>query len=85
MGQGNPRYAYRLGELLESSPVEKHLGILLDVSQLLHHRRLTAPRAASAERWWQREGRDCSLLLCFCKVLGKWAVVRSLCSKMAVI
>jgi len=72
LGQGNPRYVYRLGgELTESSPAWKDLEVLLgrklDVSHqcALWPQRPTVSWAASTEEWQLGEG-DCTTLLCPC-------------------
>ena len=74
MGQGNPRYLYRLGEdLLESSPAEKDLGVLVDEKVNKSQQcALEAQKANGIPEFYQKrggqqgEGGDCSPLLCSC-------------------
>jgi len=74
LGIGNLRYVYKLGELgqelLESSPAEKDLGVLvdekLDTSQqcALTAYKVNCILATSKQRWTSGQGDDCLSLLC---------------------
>ena len=75
LGRRNPRHIYRLeGAVLESSPVEKDLGVLVD-------EKLNEPAVCSCSsesKWYpglhherggqQGQGGDCPSLLCSCEV-----------------
>ena len=76
LGQSNPRYIYRLGgELLESSPAEKDLGVLVDENLNMSQRCVLAAQKANGswalseeERGGQQgRGGDFPSLLCPCE------------------
>ena len=72
--QSNPRYVYKPGEqLLESSPAEKDLGVLVDEKVNKSQQcALEAQKANGIPEFYQKrggqqgEGGDCSPLLCSC-------------------
>ena len=64
LDQGNPRYVYKLGEeLIESSCVEKVMGVLVDKKLGMSQQYTIAVQRGGQ----QREGGDCPLIHCSSK------------------
>jgi len=69
---GNPRYVYRLGEeILERSPAQKDLGLLVDKTVAMKHQCALAAQVANGilgciKRGGSGQGGDWPLLLCPC-------------------